>query len=55
MTTAIRAISSAKKILRFLRWEPAEFPYDKLGRAPQFSQANFNVETISTVYPKATV
>ena len=36
-----------------LRWEPAEFPYDKFGRTPQFSQAAFNAGTVSTVYPGA--
>jgi hypothetical protein len=36
-----------------LRWEPAEFPYDKFGRTPQFSQTAFNAGTISQAYPKA--
>jgi len=33
-----------------LRWEPAQFPYDKFGRTPQFSQAAFNAGTISKAY-----
>ncbi len=36
-----------------LRWEPAEFPYDKFGRAPQFSQTAFNAGTVSKIYPTA--
>jgi len=36
-----------------IRWEPAQFPYDKFGRAPQFSQAAFNAGTISKAYPAA--
>jgi hypothetical protein len=36
-----------------LRWEPGQFPYDKYGRAPQFSQAAFNAGTVSTRYPNA--
>jgi len=45
----------AKKLtLNFgLRWEPAEFEYDKFGRTPQFSQANFNADAVSKVYPHA--
>jgi hypothetical protein len=36
-----------------LRWEPAQFPYDKFGRTPQFSQAAFNSGTVSSIYPSA--
>ena len=36
-----------------LRWEPGQFPYDKYGRAPQFSQAAFNAGTVSSRYPNA--
>lgn len=36
-----------------LRWEPEEFPYDRYGRAPAFSQANFNAGIVSEKYPTA--
>jgi hypothetical protein len=36
-----------------LRWEPAQFPYDKFGRTPQFSQTAFNAGTVSKIYPTA--